>query len=1006
MRFGILGPFVVADDDGHEFVLGGRKLRSVLAILLLHHGEVVSSDRLIDLLWGEEPPRSATKTVQVYVFNLRKVLGDGVLLTRDRGYLLDSEQEAVDAHRFESLVARARGELGAGDPGAAVKTLHEALALWRGDPLADLAYEPFAQAEIARLQEARIAAFEDRLDAQLALGEGGLVGELEVLVHQHPLRERLRGQLMRALYQAGRQADALEAYQRFRALLDQELGLEPGPALTQLQTDILQHAATLQIAPASSPSMDPMVDRDVTDHEGSTMAAVRARPPVPASALIGREEELLELCRVLQAAQPRLVTLVGPGGVGKTRLALAAVGRIEPEFPDGVFWVELAGVAAPEDLPATLARALAVMIPAGEDTIGALARWLAGRCVLVVLDNFERLLDASDQIARLLAAGGQSTILATSRAALDIAAEMCVRVEPLALPGNLRWATVTDCETAPATALFIATARRRGTRLTLDEVAAPHIASVCARLDGLPLALELAAARTTVLDVGELALRLEHALIDLGSGPRDAPARQQTLTATIDWSYQLLDEAERDAAMRFAVFAGGATLRGAELITAASLQTLESLLAKSVLHRRDHPNAGTRLGMLETVREYSLKQLDGHPDADSTRRRHFEHYLTLVQQTVPLLNSREFGRAAQMLDQETDNIRTALQWALTIDPAGALRLTSWIAEYWVIRAYPDTLRWLDTALATAADNAAPEDRARAQLYRAMALFYYARGSERAQNDAIREAQSIYRQLDDHAGLTKTLWAIDLTGSPTGATALGRLKRACHHARRASDNDLLGISLASLSLCLPADERDSVLREAVGLLEEAGDYRSLAMAYVNAAWKANCELRPDEALRLSTDTRAFPRALNPINDIMLETNVGDAHLLKDDLPAASTAWTQVLRQSHRHGVTLFLHDTLFRLGAIAAGQGDAARAARLLGAASHKARVFEEEEALISDQLDRNYITPARTMFGPDAWARAKREGAALTLEQAIAYALETTNVPTTDELAFPEPVGT
>jgi DNA-binding SARP family transcriptional activator len=282
LHFGILGPFVVADDQGHEVALGGPRQRGVLAILLLHAGEVVSSDRLIDSLWGERAPATAAKTVQVYVSNLRKLLGQGVLLTRGGGYLLQIEPGQVDAERFEALVTEGRRALQRGDAPGAAATLRDALGLWRGQPLADFAYEPFAQSELARLDELRLAAIEDRIDADLMLGDhAALVGELEGLVQAHPLRERVRAQLMLALYRAGRQAEALEVYQRGRVLLVEELGLEPGPALKRLQTQILEHAGSLAA---------PEVNARAADAQSAMSAPVAAggAVPQPATPLIGR----------------------------------------------------------------------------------------------------------------------------------------------------------------------------------------------------------------------------------------------------------------------------------------------------------------------------------------------------------------------------------------------------------------------------------------------------------------------------------------------------------------------------------------------------------------------------------------------------------------------------------------------------------------------------------------------------------------------------------------------
>jgi DNA-binding SARP family transcriptional activator len=344
MRFGILGPFVVADDGGRELALGGPKQRAVLAILLVHAGQPVSVDRLIDELWGEDAPAAALKTIQVYVSNLRKVLDKGTLLTRGGGYVLEIGPDDIDAARFQTLHARGRDALRAGDPQSAAKRLREALAMWRGPALSDFVYERFAEGEIARLEDARLAALEDHVDAELALGEHAvLVAELEALVREHPVRERLCGQLMLALYRSGRQADALDVYRRARELLGEQLGLRPGAALRELQLGILNQDDSLD-----SPT-PPAPNAAVAGSERGENAPALAPGRLPARALrvFGRERELRELQALLGDPEVALLTLAGPGGSGKTTLALEAARRAEASFSHGlaVAWLGLRRVA-------------------------------------------------------------------------------------------------------------------------------------------------------------------------------------------------------------------------------------------------------------------------------------------------------------------------------------------------------------------------------------------------------------------------------------------------------------------------------------------------------------------------------------------------------------------------------------------------------------------------------------------------------------------------------------
>ena len=427
IEFRVLGSFEVVEGD-RSLALGSPRQRALLAVLLVHRGEPVSTERLIDELWGEQAPASAIKIVQGYVSNLRKVLGDGLLVTHGHGYLLTTKPDQTDLDHFESLVVDARRALQEGDARSGAARLREALGLWRGPPLADFAYESFAQPEIARLEESRLTALEECVDAELELGEHArLVAELEALVYEHPLRERFLGELMLALYRSGRQADALDSYRRARVHLADELGLEPGPVLEELQMQILEHAPELQAS--RRPGHD--TERPFTGRAAADGRSVLPRPPTP---LIGREEELPAVCRLLAGLDARLVTLTGPGGVGKTRLALEVMRALESSFADGVGWVELAAVVRPDDVGSTIARALAVTPLPGESPRQALGRYLTGKRLLLAIDNFEHVLEAAELVAELLGTCPGLALLVTSRETLNLAAEHRVVIAPLAVP--------------------------------------------------------------------------------------------------------------------------------------------------------------------------------------------------------------------------------------------------------------------------------------------------------------------------------------------------------------------------------------------------------------------------------------------------------------------------------------------------------------------------------------------------------------------------------------------
>ncbi|PWR09833.1 transcriptional regulator [Micromonospora acroterricola] len=646
MQFGVLGPLAVTTDVGEPVVVPGTKVRALLADLLTNRNRVVSADRLIDDLWGDDAPANPAGALQVRVSQLRRALNDAepgardLVESRPPGYLLRAG--AVDADRFAEL-ARSTD----------VERLTEALGLWRGDAYADAADAEFVRAEATRLTEQRLTVQERLAEARLARGEHDLVAaDLAELVARHPLRESLRAVQLRALYAAGRQSEALDSYAELRDRLADELGLDPGPELVALHRRILEQDAGLSAPPKA--------------------AIIRNSLPAQLDELVGRAEALTELRALLP--RQRLVTLVGPGGVGKTRLATEAA-RAQ-SLPDGVHLVELAPLPAGD--PRVAEQVLGVLD--ARETAGAslsaadrVVAALRHRHLLLVLDNCEHVIEpVAELVARLLRAAPGVSVLATSREALGLTGELLWEVPPLSLPEDDDLDAV---RRSAAARLFAARASAQQRAFRLDGRTAPAVAQLCRRLDGLPLALELAATRVRALGLRGVVDRLDDRFRLLTTQQRDVPPRQRTLTAVIGWSWDLLDEADQAVLARLAVFSDGCTPDAAERVCRTDLDALARLVDRSLVVL-DDSGVVPRYRLLESVAAFCLDRLT---DADEVRARHAAYYTELAERADPRLRGPDQQRWLALLDAETANLRSALVHG------GGLRLAVALSWYWYLR---------------------------------------------------------------------------------------------------------------------------------------------------------------------------------------------------------------------------------------------------------------------------------------------------------------------------------
>ncbi|HZE31682.1 MAG TPA: BTAD domain-containing putative transcriptional regulator, partial [Actinoallomurus sp.] len=585
MRIGILGPLEVVA-GGRVVEIEGARLRALLIRLALDAGRVVTADTLAQSLWPEGGPSDPAHALQSLMSRLRRALPDRApVRSVHRGYCLDLPAEAVDVLRFEHLAGEGRRALRNGRAHDAGRLLSDALRLWRGEPLAEVADVPYAAAVAVRLRELRLGTIEDRVDAELAAGPEAahLVAELEELTAQHPLRERLRGLLIRALHADARPAEALTAYEDFRRLLADELGSDPGPEVREA------HLAVLRA-------------------EDVRRRRRHGNLPASLSSLVGRTSEQTRITS--QLTDNRLVTLVGPGGVGKTRLATAVAIGLDENLSGGIWSTELAEVSDPEDVPQAVAGALGLRetspldTPARpRDTVSRLVEALSSAEAVIVLDNCEHLIDAAARLAGdLLRRCPHLRIIATSREPLGIDGEALFPVPPLGLPDP--GASAEQALARPAVRLFSDRAGSVRPGFTVDDGNVAAVIDICRRLDGLPLAIELAAARLRSLAINELAVRLDDRFGLLTGGTRTALPRHRTLRAVIAWSWELLTPDERRLAQRLAAFPGDVGLDSAVVVADGSLDDLTALVDRSLLQFD-----GTRYRMLETIREFGLEKL-------------------------------------------------------------------------------------------------------------------------------------------------------------------------------------------------------------------------------------------------------------------------------------------------------------------------------------------------------------------------------------------------------------
>lgn len=1097
MEFGLLGRLVVTA-DGVDLTPTRPKQRALLAYLLLWAGEIVSTDQLVDALWGDTPPETAPTALHGHISMLRKRLGSERIETHRSGYLLRlAGPDELDIRRFERLVAEARPL----EPAARSEALLNALALFRGEPLADFRFDAFATREAARLEEQRVAALEQQIDAELELGRHlAAIPELEQVIAEHPLHEGLRSQLMLALYRAGRQSEALHVAEVARRLLDAELGVEPGPALQRLEHQILnqdplleapEHLAptrpepmpakpigivTFLVAHAEAAGQRELVRTIATRHGGFEMDAnadsalrvafarardaaasaagvqraaarlgsglpigidsgeaiatddgyigpvartaehisraahggqivvsqatrdllreapldeadvlelgehpltdlERARPlfqlvapglssvfpplrsletrrtnlPMQPTPLTGREREIEEIAALLADPAVRLLTLTGPGGTGKTRLAVHVGAEVLDSFVDGVFFVALAPLADPELVIPTIGRVLGIQDVAGQSAAETLGRHLGDLRLLLVLDNFEHLRAAAPSMGTVLDRAPGLKVLVTSRTSLHLGAESAYRVSPLQAPkagDGLARIILSD-----AVALFATRARAMRPEFSVTSENAEAVAGICRTLEGLPLAIELAAARIGVLPPASLLSRLDHRLELLTAARRDVPDRHRTLETAIGWSYDLLEQDQQALFARLAVFVGGCTLEAAETVCGDSLDVIDGLasLVDNSLVRLEGTDAAPRFAMLETIREYAARRLDEAGDADELRLRHAEHYLALAEEAEPHLRGSP-GAWPGRLEREHDNLRAALDWFEASGSSGrSLALAGALWRFWYLRGFLSEggLR-LETALQ--GDTRPTPSRGKALI--GAAVMAVNGGDVETARQRATEGLSLHRTLGD-------AWGAAYCQFMLGAAS--------------PDSEL--------------DEAQRLYEEAVRSFRELADEHSALLVTRNLAGTYEALGHRDQGRALYADNLRRARATD--NHRMEASTLGALAMIAFEEGRVQDA-TWMLNDSLR------IHRQLGDRLDAAVDLCRTARAIALAGGAGTAVRIISSFAAMPQDigsrrsslvEMNEETLASARRELDEAAFAEAWRRGHELTFDEAIELAL-------------------
>lgn len=967
MRFDVLGPLRVSCGDT-VLHLGEPQQQKLLALLLACANDPVSTERLIDEIWGAEPPPSARHLVHVYIARLRaefKTVDDRERIVRDTSsYQIDVVPDEVDGLGLTAAIDQAR-ELRHMNPVGAARHLRAATDRWRGTPFGDLSdNSPLLRSEGRRLEGRYVTAVTELIDLEIEVGlHPELVVDLEHLTARFPFHERFSEQLMLVLYRSGRQADALRVYQELRTVLGDELGIEPGPAAKDLERRILIHDPGLLWEPPPPPS----------------------NLPARLSSFVGRRHEIAEVAKLLETT--RLITLTGTGGSGKTRLAEEVAEHIALRFPDGVWWVDLAPATDSDEVVAALAANFGVAPQPAESLLESVIRSLARRNALLLLDNCEHIAGpVADVAGELLRHAHRLRVLATSRAPLHVSGEMLWTVPPLALPPAGE-SSMTAIELSDAVRLFVDRAVAVESAFSLDTENARAVLDICHRLDGLPLAIEMAAARLNVLSPAQIATSLSDRFRLLTLPRRDTSPRHETLEAAIDWSFELIDPDVQRIFSQLCVFAGAFDLAAAEAVAGGAsgrvLDAVSTLVESSMLTTAGTESSTVRYRMLETLREYGLRRFETSNEEAAARESHAEYFLGLAERAHGTINTPDFADWVSRLQSVEQDLHQALDWSLGHHPRATTLRAAWTLFHLWFRtgAGPEAGSW-GRRMLDDADDAPASLRAAAHL--AVSFSGNMLGDPEIAGTNVRTAIRLCRESGDPTGLVTALF-----GGASVALLVGDLERAAALSREAVEIcDVTGarwsragplanlgfVHLASGS----ADEARGYAELALSLYRELGDIAGqVVMSPLTAIAMRQGDLEAaqrfaGDAAEVAAGSSWEGAALVGLADVLIAR--------EDDAGAESTAQSGLVRALDS-GVEIWFRRALRALAHINARRGDALRGAQLLGASRRNAHLYEPDPAF--DELTERLC---RAHLDADSFVLAAEQGHQMNHEQLLALA--------------------